>query len=364
MVRVAAAAARIFNTYVLGWREIDTSGLHFVHLDASRLAVIVFVALTMIGFVRRISTRSAGRRRLALPGVVPPMAGSCLSATRHGVQLPFLIGLGFLCVALADPYSGIIRRERSYPGRRIAMLIDASSSMMTPFSATRLIGSGIAFSTNVAAADYFIRLRMKGRYRDLVALVEFGDEAYVITPFTNDYDNILLNVSLIGDVDEYREFPDKGTIIGQAIDQGVELFRAFDFLKASGNAMVIFSDGQDTQLSVHGRSVYDILQAASEAHIPIYFIRTSYNRALGAVVPDEIWKPAVERTGGRFYAGSSEEAILEAIRDIDRLSGGRIEVKEYSVQQPRFSPYAAAALAFWTLALALRFTFPWFRRFP
>ena len=40
---------------------------------------------------------------------------------------------------------------------------------------------------------------MDGRYRDLVSLIEFGNEAYVVTPFTSDYDNILLSISLIGD---------------------------------------------------------------------------------------------------------------------------------------------------------------------
>ena len=66
-----------------------------------------------------------------------------------------------------------------------------------------------------------------------------------MTPFTNDYDNILLSLSLIGDWTEYMKFSDQGTTIGKAIEQGVALFRAFDFLDASGNVMIIFSDGQD-----------------------------------------------------------------------------------------------------------------------
>ncbi len=366
MERVAAAIADTVKTYLLGWRGIDSTDLHFVHLDTARLAVVVFLALTFGGLLRRVTTRSSTRRRMALPSVVPLMtARSWPAVIRHGALLPFLLGVGFLWVALADPYTGLVRRELSYPGRRIAILLDASASMMTPFSSSStIVAGGMAFSTNVSAAEYFVKLRMKGRYRDLIALVEFGDEAYVITPFTNDYDNVLLNVSLIGDVDEFREFPDKGTVIAQAIEQGIDLFRAFDFLKASGNAMIIFSDGQDTQVMVHGRSVTDILHSATEAHIPVYFIRTSYNKGAGAVVADEIWKPAVERTGGKFYAGANEQAILDAIHDIDRLSGGKIEVTEYTVQQARFSPYAAAAFGFCIVALALRLVFPCFRRFP
>src|SRR5207253_4143430 len=234
--------------------------------------------------IRVTASRAHGRHRVALPGILPSIQQAPLAFVRHGALLVFAIGFVFFTLALADPYTGLIRRETSYPGRRISLLLDASSSMMAPFSASRLHGGGMAFTTNVAAAEYFMRLRMKGKYRDLVALVEFGDAACVITPFTTDYDNILLSVSLIGDVDEFSAFPDKGTIIAQAIEQSVQLFRAFDFLDAAGNAMVIFSDGQDTQVSVHGKSVQEILAGAVKTKIPVYFIRTGYRKAVGTMV--------------------------------------------------------------------------------
>ena len=135
------------------------------------------------------------------------------------------------------------------------------------------------------------------------ALIEFGDEAYVVTPFTTDYDNILLSLSLIGDWTEFMKFPDQGTTIGAAIEQGIGLFKAFDFLDAAGNLMVLFSDGQDTQVTIHGKTVPEIVAGAVQAKIPVYMIRTSYNKALGGVLPDDIWKPAIEATGGKFYRG-------------------------------------------------------------
>ena len=48
-------------------------------------------------------------------------------------------------------------------------------------------------------------------------------------------------------------FPDQGTLIGRAIEQGVELFRAFDFLDASGNLLVLFSDGQRRESGLRGQ---------------------------------------------------------------------------------------------------------------
>ena len=45
------------------------------------------------------------------------------------------------------------------------------------------------------------------------------------------------------------KFPDQGTTIATAIEQATGLFKAFNFLDASGNLMVLFSDGQDTQVT-------------------------------------------------------------------------------------------------------------------
>jgi hypothetical protein len=182
--------------------------------------------------------------------------------------------------------------------------------------------SEAAFFTTVAAADRFVRLRMESRYRDLMALVEFGDRAYVVTPFTNDYDNILLSLSLIGEFGEFLRFPDQGTIISTAIEQGVRLFNAFDFLDAAGNIMVVFTDGEDAGVIMEGRSVADVVVKAREAKVPVYLIRVNYMKEAGSVIPDAVWKDAVEKTGGRFYAAANEGTVLRAISDIDRAAVG------------------------------------------
>jgi Ca-activated chloride channel family protein len=292
---------------------------------------------------------------------------SPLSWLRHGALLLSLAGLPFFMVALADPVTPLRQEQVTFPGRRIALLIDASASMVIPFQAARLNPGGpnqASFFTTIGAAETFIRQRMAGQYRDLIALVEFGDEAYVVTPFTNDYDNILLSLSLVGDWTEYLKFSDQGTTIGKAIDQGVSLFRTFDFLDAAGNAMIIFSDGQDRQVTVEGRSIEDILAGATRAKIPVYLIRIGQNKALGDVIPDQIWRPAVEATGGRFYAAVNEAAIFRAINDIDRRSSGTVSIKQYSTEEPLFSPFALVAVMLWTAAIALKLTVPYFQKFP
>ena len=64
------------------------------------------------------------------------------------------------------------------------------------------------------------------------------------------------------------------------------------------------------------------------------------------------------------YAAFDEASIVSALREIDRLSPGTIEVRQYSVQRPRYAGYALAAVALWLLAALLKLTVPVFRTFP
>jgi hypothetical protein len=288
-----------------------------------------------------------------------------LAGLRHAPAALLAAGIPFALVALADPHASLSASEVTYPGRRIALMIDASDSMRSKFSAPSLnSGTQQAFFTTVAAATRFVELRRQGRYRDLMALIEFGNRAYVITPFTSDYDNLLLSIALVGDPVEFSKFPDPGTIIGSAIEQSIAIFKAFDFLEASGNLMVIFTDGEDTNAVVNGRPLDDILKAATDNKIPLYFVRINFGKGFNEAVPDALWKDAVERAGGRFYIARDEQTLMDAIADIDRGSAGTIQVRQYTTQQPRYASFALAALALWATAAALRLGLPMFSTVP
>jgi Ca-activated chloride channel family protein len=367
MVPIARIGALVRDG-LTAWQSVRLDEVLFGHRDASILALIALVALACgVAVIRVAFGRRPGWAQIGLPALLSWTQSSPWSFMRHGPILLSLAGLPFFMVALADPYTPLRQQEVTFPGRRIALMIDASASMVTPFHAERLNASGpneASFFTTVGAAETFIRQRMNGKYRDLISLIEFGDEAYVVTPFTNDYENVLLSLSLVGDWTEYMKFSDQGTTIGLAIDQAVSLFTAFDFLNASGNVMIIFSDGQDRQAIVQGRPIEEILAGATRAKIPVYLIRIGYNKALGDVVPDQIWKPAVEATGGKFYAAADESTIFRAINEIDRRSTGTIAIKQYTTEEPLFSSFAMVAVMLWTVALALKLTVPYFQKFP
>ncbi len=325
-----------------------------------------FVALAVVLLVVRIATRRRDTPHgVMLPAVLATMPRPAARVIVYAPLALFLAGVPFFVLAFADPYSALVSSEASFPGRRIGIMIDASISMRTPFTAKNLnkrAATDATFFTTVAAAERFVRLRMEGKYRDLIGLVEFGNQAYVVMPFTSDYENVLLSISLIGDPLEFNAFPDQGTVIAQAIDESVELYKAFNFLEASGNIMVMFTDGEDTRQEGRDKSLDEILQRAIDAKIPVYLVRTNYNQEEGQLIPDELWRSAVLKTGGRFYAASDESTLIQAIEDIDRVSTGSIEIKQYSRQQPQIAFFAPIASALWTLAAALKLGVPYFQK--
>ena len=362
------ALSTIATALAREWSAVDFSSLQYWRRDTAELSMIGLVAITLLVLlIRSAIARTPGRHHVVLPAILKLSPESRLAWVRHLPVAMVVLGLPFAVLAVADPYSSLIAENVTYPGRRISLMIDASDSMQTSFKAATLNTRNEvqpAFFTTVAAAQRFVELRRKGKYRDLMALVEFGSRAYVITPFTSDYDNLLLSMALIGDPVEFSTFPESGTIIASALEESIEIFKAFDFLEASGNLMVIFTDGEDTTSIVHGRSLDDILKSAVDNKIPLYFVRTNYDKEFGEGIPDAKWRAAVERTGGRYYVAKNEASLLAAVADIDREAVGAISARQYTSQQSRFTLFAIAAFALWTGAAGLKVGTPWFGRLP
>ena len=348
------------------WGEIRLTELHFSQGSTARNVVVALVGIAIGVLILRMVTRAAAHRgRVALPALVTLRGPARLAIARHGALLLGLAGLPFFILALADPRTAVTREEVSYPGRRISLMIDASSSMLTALPANRFAEgapNNAAFFTTVGAARYFIERRMSGTYRDLMALIEFGDDAYVITPFTTDYENILLSTSLIGDWQEFMSFPDQGTVIARAVQQSVAMFEAFKYLDAAGNLMVIFSDGADAEVLESGKSAFDVVEEAAGPRSRSTSSRSGARYRVG--------RRSATRCGGRRSSAPAAASIPARTR---RPSSGRCRTStaprrdgSSSIQHraAALPPFAMAAAGLWALALLLRLTMPVFGTFP
>jgi Mg-chelatase subunit ChlD len=350
------------------WRE-----LHFDRANEAILAgaVICFTAVFVL-IVHRI-IKKPGRKNIFLPAFLPVMRQSLWRYARYAVPLLMIAGFAFFLVALADPTSPSGYEEVVAPGMRIGLIVDASGSMSEVFLDKRLKTSeGNKYFTAIAASEYLMRLRIKHEQQDLIALLEFASDTFVITPFTPDYKTVLTNIGYIGDPDEWKRLGQSSTYILKAVHQGLELFKTYGFLDASGNILIVVSDGEDTQVEVdlgEGKSakIGDVVAEARRVHIPIYFIRTDAETQFGqgsVSQSDAIWKDLCDKTGGKFFVADNEDAVIAAMETIDRVAQARITHRHYSEKKPHYRIFAMIAAALWAQGIFLWSCCAYFRRFP
>ena len=121
------------------WRNVHLADLQFWHRGDGRLVVLGLVVLAVfILIARSFLARQPGRHRLVVPALLRTLAPSYLSFVRHLPLVFFIAGVPLMTLAVADPFTSLVTSEVSYPGRRIALMIDASTSMRTPFKASHL----------------------------------------------------------------------------------------------------------------------------------------------------------------------------------------------------------------------------------
>jgi hypothetical protein len=362
---LTALTAAVRETLV-GWERVVSSDVRFAQLPIAALLLAALVALPLLVLlVRRLRTGLRRRERIALPAVLSGMRRSPLTPLRHTALVLFVSGVPFFGLAIADPHTTFVEQDATYSGRRIAILIDGSGSMVLPFEAPTLEPViQRTFYAAVAASERFVQLRIAGRFTDRVAVIQFGNEAYVVTPFTTDYQNVVLSLRLISEPRAWNRFNVFGTTIIQGLDQGLELFKTFNLTDGSDNAIVLFSDGNDGETTFRGRSLGAMMADARERKIPIFMVRLGYGKPLGDIPYDALWKAAVEQSGGRFYAAANERDILRALGDIDRATAGRIIEQRHASAVPAFEGYALIAVGLWLASGTLKLAFPFFRTFP
>ena len=148
-------------------------------------------------------------------------------------------------------------------------------------------------------------------------------------------------------------FPDPGTVIASALEQSIEIFKAFQFLEASGNLMVIFTDGEDTTSLVHGRSLDDILKSGGRQPHPALFVRTNYQGL----------RRGHSRRAVASGGGEDRRTLLRGPRRAEPAAASTTSIgrrwarsrsRRYTSRQPRFALLALAAAGCWLRAAGLR----------
>ncbi len=117
--------------------ELDDLSLRTLPLLRRDETVIAFGIIGLLALAalltRYVMRHRPGRSDIMLPALLPATLTmrSALAPLRHTAFVLFLTGLPFFAVALGDPHTTLIQERSTFPGHRIAILIDASLSTRT-----------------------------------------------------------------------------------------------------------------------------------------------------------------------------------------------------------------------------------------
>lgn len=180
---------------------------------------------------------------------------------------------------------------------RAGILMDTSESMGESLSANRAI-----------SIEYAQRLLRQQTDESFV--MDFGRQSRLLQPWTND------TMALIGGIRKVTA--EGGHIGGTAIFDAI--FRAcfYQFGKvdnaASGNFILLFSDGEDNASHVSLKEAVDACQRSNTA---IYTFRVDSRFSFGSPGPKTLMELATESGGRVFHDNGSAAGILVDLRTIE-----------------------------------------------
>ncbi len=291
-----------------------------------------------VPFFREVATAA---RAIPSPGAVVLRRG----VLERGVCV--LIWL-LLLAALSRPQWVDPPLERIQPGRDLLLAVDISQSMdETDFASEN--GKRIQrLSAIKQVLDQFIATRTGDR----IALVVFGDGAYVHVPFTLDHALLRqmlteLQVGMAG----------ARTRIGDAIGLAIKLFSVSD---ARHKVMIVLSDGNDTGSKIPPETAATI---AHQRGVIIHAVAIGDPATRGNEKVQLASLQDIARLGGGSFALGTDLRQLSAIyRRLDVLEKQDFQTLSYRARHPLFQwPLGIAVALMAILQLMLMLGATWQR---
>lgn len=306
----------------------------------------------------------AGLPLLALRHHARPALGELVytrlpRGSRHGfaLHLPFyarLAALACLIVALARPQLGYSWEESQTEGIDIEIALDISGSMGA---------EDFQPKDRLTVAKEVVKDFIGKRPADRIGIVVFSGAALTRAPLTTD--RAMLN--LLVDSVELNSLPD-GTAIGVAIASAAARLKDSS---AKSKVIVLVTDGVNNAGEIDpvsaaavakglGIKVYTIgVGTEGRAPVPVPVTnpftgeREIRRVPMNLQVDEALLRQIADRTGGRFYRATDQDALRTVFEDIDRLEKTPLAVKRYVRYREAFMPLAWAALLLVVVPLPL-----------
>jgi Ca-activated chloride channel family protein len=272
--------------------------------------------------------------------------------------LPTVLRMGALALgvlALARPQVRDVIRTKTAEGIDIMLVLDTSSSMQAEdFQPNR-------FEAAREVAGSFV----EGRVSDRVGLIVFAAEAYTQVPLTLDYSFLqrMLKRVRIGVVKD-------GTAVGTALATAVNRLKETE---AESKVVVLLTDGRNNRGEIDPATAADI---ARTLDVRVYAIgigttadagpqppsRTERRQRGEGGVDEAMLQTVASRTGGRYFAASSKDALRRIYDEIDEMESTEIDERVYTDRDERYPWFLVPAAVLLLLDVWLSTTL--FRRFP
>ncbi len=326
--------------------------------------LVIWAAVQTAGWLQRLKKLGTGK-------VVPTLIAS-FSPQRQATRI-FLWGFALLLLVLAvmRPHYGVRETEVSNAGIDVALVVDASKSMLVKdIVPSRLQGT-------VLEINALLGKLAGGR----VALVPFAGIPFVQCPLTSDRDVVR---TYLADL-KPEDIPVGGTNIGRALTMATELLTGErehaeaelrdnlmpQFRGSKNKAIVLFSDGED-----HEGAALDAARKASEKGVKIYTV--GVGSAFGDPVPllgpdgtvtgilkDENGQPVFSKlnldllqqvaqaTGGKAFHYGNQSIVPELFPALDALEKAEYQSQFKQLGEDRFQWLLGPALLLLLAELAL-----------
>ena len=266
------------------------------------------------------------------------------------------IAIAALSIAAARPQKiMVVQQDRA--SRNIVLVVDASNSMSARDFPTSLGQTTRMEGLKATVAEY-----VRSRLNDRVALVVFGNTAYLQSPLTSD--NSLVE-ELVKSIQP--RMAGDGTAIGDGLGLALKRLRE---VKEGTKAIILMTDGVNTAGQV---SPIKAAHIAKDLGIQIHTIGIGVgsapllNQPLGGMLgaplgpmadfDEKTLKEIATMTGGSYFNASSQEGIQQVYKEIEKLTETEEEQPDKIIVEELFAPFAMIAFGAYLLGTALAVTY-------
>lgn len=344
----------------MDWSQLNWGNDHLWWVLAAGVAVLTLGLLLLAAWRRRM------RRRLGDPALVARLLATVSPGRQALKAVLAVLGVGLVLLTLLRPQYGLREAELTHTGIDMAVLLDASQSMLVRDIAP----------TRFAAAKREIANVLKRVKGGRASLIPFYFIPFVQAPLTSDFGalEIYLRDLRIQDIADPEM---RGTSIGRALAAAVGVLtrdqkqveaamagedmvheddpdHARTFEGSRFKAILLFTDGEEQEAVPE-----DLIQLAKEANIRIFAVGvgTSAGNAVPSVqddgevtgvlktdgdqpvfssVNEELLRSLTEATGGEYFRFANRPVAGEVAAALDALEKKEFEARIAELGEDRY----------------------------